>query len=86
MQGNIRHDDTAPFLRNLVEVITGDGRPPASSNRTPSKTPPKRRASDIGLTQNEAGETLQEAHLWTQPALAEIASVLLNLLYDLCGM
>ncbi|KAK9840198.1 hypothetical protein WJX74_005315 [Apatococcus lobatus] len=83
--GNIRHDDTVPVIRNLVEVITGDGSPPASCSRTPSKTPPKKPASGIGLPQDEAGESLQEGQLWTQPALAEIASMLLNLLYDLCG-
>lgn len=86
MQGNVRHDDLTPFLRNLVEVITGDGNPPASSSRTPGKTPPKRRVSEVALTQDEAGETLQEAYLWTQPALAEVASLLLNLIYELCGM
>lgn len=85
VQGNFRHDDVAPFLRNLVEVITGDGNQPANSSRTPSKTPPKRRVSEVALTQDEAGETLQEAYLWTQPALAEIASLLLNLVYELCG-
>ena len=74
-----------PLLRNLVEIIMGSGVLPAGGSQTPGKTPNKRRSSDVLGLEDEAGQTLLEASVWTQAELAATASVLLNLFYELLG-
>ncbi|KAK9869062.1 hypothetical protein WJX84_012459 [Apatococcus fuscideae] len=83
--GNKWHDDMTPLLRNLVEIIMGSGVLPAGGSQTPGKTPNKRRSSDVLGLEDEAGQTLLEASVWTQAELAATASVLLNLFYELLG-
>ena len=85
MQAGTRLEDAAPLLRELVQIIVADGTPPASSSKTPNKTPEKHSASDRLGAESSGGQNMPEAYLWSVPELAGIASVLLNLLYELCG-
>ncbi len=85
MQAGTRLETAAPLLHELVQIIVADGTPPASSSKTPNKTPEKHTASDRLGAESSAGQKISEAYLWSVPELAGIASVLLNLLYELCG-
>ena len=86
MQAGSRHDDAAPLLRNLVEIIISDGCSHTTNSRTPSKTPNKQRMSDIVGVEPGPDPSMQEANVWSVSELSDMASVLLNLLYELCGM